>query len=276
MKSMQCILAAAVLCVGAAGALARSIEERRPLAADGLVTIKLISGSVTVEGWDRKEVEVTGTITGDLEDVTLTGTENRLKIEAEYPRDSHNVRGDADLDIKVPVGAGVRVSAVNAPLTAAKIDGELELETVNGRITASGKPASVEAKTVNGAIEITATSDRIQAETVGGRIQLDGVEGDVSASTVGGSIHVSGGDFTRVKFSSVSGTIEFAGNLDRKGTFEFNSHSGDIWARPSVPQRANWKRPRSSASSAEPSPTPATLSHQKTRPSKPCRRGRSR
>jgi len=235
---LRSILVACWLCVAtAAGAKprdshvsedGRAVKETRPAAADALVTIKNINGTITVSGWDRSEVEVTGTVSGDAEGVDVSGTEKRIKIEVRYPENQHNVHVEADLDIKVPVRAGVRVNVVNSPITISKVEGEVELEAVNGDIEVSGKPASVEAQSVNGTIEVTADTDRAEVETVNGRIVLDGVAGDVSASTVGGSIRVTGGKLDRGKFSTVSGDIDFAGSLDGKGTFDFETHNGDI------------------------------------------------
>ena len=232
------ILVACWLCMAAAAVAkprqshvsedGRAVKETRPAAADVLVTIKNINGTITVAGWERKEVEVTGTVSGDAEGLDVTGTEKRIKIEVRYPENEHNVHVEADLDVKVPVGAGVRVSVVNSPITVSKVEGEVELEAVNGDIEVSGKPASVEAQSVNGTIGVMASTDRAEVETVNGRIVLDGVSGDVSAGTVGGSIQVTGGKLERGKFSSVSGDIDFSGSLDGKGTFDFETHNGDI------------------------------------------------
>jgi len=127
------------------------------------------------------------------------------------------------------VGAGVRVEVVNAPITVSKLRGDVELEAVNGDITVSGEPSRIEAQTVNGTIEITATCPRVEAQSVGGEIVIDGAQGDLTAATVGGDVQVVGGKFERVRLSSVSGKLDFAGELEGKATFEAECHSGDIF-----------------------------------------------
>lgn len=223
-------LLVALVVVGAAAtaAGARPVEERRPVNPDAVVTVKLVNGSVTLEGWSRNEVELTGTITGDIEDVEVSGTATRLDIEVHYPRHGRNVHGSADLLVKLPVRAGSRVHVVNAPITISKLEGDVEAEAVNGDVEVSGRPSRIEARTVNGSIEITAVSPRVEAETVGGRIVLTDVEGDIAAATVGGSIRVAGGRFERARLSSVSGTLDFSGGLERGATLEAESHSGEI------------------------------------------------
>lgn len=230
-RSLRIWAVATAVCLAAATAAAKPVEERRPLDADALVSIKNINGSITVEGWDRKELEVTGTITGDVEQVEVSGTASRMRVEARFPENSRHSNGSADLLVKIPVGASLRVSVVNAEIVVSKLNGEVDLEAVNGDVTLSGNPSRVAAQTVNGTIEITAASPQVEAQTVGGRIVLKGVKGDVNAASVGGTIQVSGGRFERGKFTSVSGTIEFDGELAGNADLQAENHSGDIVLR---------------------------------------------
>lgn len=209
-------------------AVAEPIDVRREVDPDVRVIVKNINGTVTVEGWTRTEVTVSGELADEAEELDVSGGKGRLRIEVKYPSRSRNIRGETDLKLKVPVGADVVVDAVNATIAVSKVEGELRLESVNGDIDVQGKPAVVEAQTVNGRIEIAATTAEVQAETVGGRIILDGVSGEVSAGAVGGSIRVRGGAFESAEFATVSGDIEFTGELTGDGSFDFDTHNGDI------------------------------------------------
>ncbi len=215
-------------------AFAKTVDERRTVSAKPRISIENVNGTVTVEGWDRKEVHVTGTIGEDVEEVTVDGTEDRLRIEVILPRSGRNLRGEADLLVKVPVGAEVNVDVVNCPIDVSKVDGALALESVNGNITVVGKPAKVSARAVNGHIEVTAPCTDVEAETVSGRIVLDGVSGELAAATVGGSIEVRGGKFENAECRSVSGDIDFDGDPDGSGAFELEAHSGDVTLRVSA------------------------------------------
>jgi DUF4097 and DUF4098 domain-containing protein YvlB len=222
-------LLASVLCIVlVAAAVARPIDERRAAAPDVRVTVENLNGTVSVEGWDREEVEVTGDLDEDAEELEFEGSERRLRIEVHYPRHSRNIHADTELNIKVPTGASVRVEVINAPIDVAGVEGELELEAVNGDITVSGEPSSLRAETVNGDVEVVAQTQSAEVSTVGGRILLEGVSGEVAAATVGGSIRVRGGEFNSAEFGSVSGDIEFLGDLNPNGRFDFESHNGDV------------------------------------------------
>ena len=210
-------------------AFAEVVDERRTVSAKPRVSIENVNGTVTVEGWDRKEVHVTGTIGSDVEEVEVDGTEDRLHIEVILPRHGRNLRSEADLLVKVPEGAEVTVDVVNCPIDVSKVDGALALESVNGDITVVGKPTRVSAQAVNGHIEITAPCTDTKAETVSGRILLNGVSGELVAGTVGGSVEVhGGGKFESAECRSVSGDIDFEGDPEGTATFDFEAHSGDV------------------------------------------------
>lgn len=230
MKSMSVrnLWFAGALAVAVTGAQAEPIHETRPLDADGFVTIKNINGTVNVSGWDKKEIEITGTVTGDARGLDISGSQSRLTVEVDYPEHGRHIRAEADLDVKLPKGAGLRVEVVNAPITVDELQGDLELQAVNGDITVDGKPSRIDAQTVNGDIEITGDCRRVDAQTVGGRVILTGISGDVEASTVGGTLRIDGGTFDRVRFSSVSGEIDFTGGLSNRARLEAESHSGYV------------------------------------------------
>jgi DUF4097 and DUF4098 domain-containing protein YvlB len=212
----------------AGAVLARPIDETRPAAEDVRLTVENINGTVTVEGWSKKEVHVTGTLGEGVEELVFEGNERRLRIEVEFYHRRHNEDGTADLNIKVPTGAEVLVDVVNCPIEVSKVEGSLDLESVNGDISISGKPSRIEAGAVNGDITITATCNDVEASNVNGDIILDGVSGEVSAESVGGTIEVRGGRFDGCDFGTVSGDIEFDGEFVDNGRYEFEAHSGDV------------------------------------------------
>ncbi len=222
------LVTVSILALGAGSAHARPVDERRPAAGDARITVENVNGTITVEGWAKKEVHVTGTIGDDVERLTLDGSERRLRIDVELPRHSRNRDADADLHIMVPAGAEVLVDVVNCPIDVSKVEGDLDLESVNGDITIAGKPKRIKASTVNGDLEVTASSTQVEVGTVNGRILLDGVAGEVRASTVGGSIEIRGGGFDDANFETVSGDIDFTGDLQGSGRFGFEAHSGDV------------------------------------------------
>ncbi len=217
------------LCAGTAQAQEK-VDVSKPARADGTVVIKNVSGSIVVVGWNKKEIHVEGTLGKGTEKLEFDVDGDRAEIVVKLPHNAKNVDG-SDLVINLPQGSRVKVSTVSADITAEKVTRKLSLESVSGDVTASGKLDEVKAETVSGDIELTVECEDVSAESVSGDIQLTGVRGDVNASTVSGDVSVEGGKFRRFDSSSVSGNVEFRGELEKDGSYSFSSHSGDVVLR---------------------------------------------
>ena len=208
----------------------RPIDEKAEVSADGRVDIDNLAGSVTVEGWDRNEITVTGSLAEDAKDFEFEADDRRASLKVTFPPRARNLREtDSELIVKVPVGSRVRVNGVSAAIEVSGVKGSLDLESVSGDVTVSGEPRHVEAQTVSGDVRITATSEEIDASSVSGDVVLQVSCEDVSASTVSGDIVASGGGaLESADFSSVSGSIEFTGAPTESGSLDFDCHSGSV------------------------------------------------
>ncbi|MFH1844832.1 MAG: DUF4097 family beta strand repeat-containing protein [bacterium] len=203
------------------------VDETREASADGTVTIKNISGSVTVVGWDRDEVHVGGTLGDGTERLDFERRGDRVRIEVVVPRRSHNVEGSF-LTIHLPHGSELDVATVSADIDVKEVTGVVYLESVSGDIEVVGEMAELETESVSGTIELRVQCAEVSAGTVSGDIDLRDGLGDVSVQSVSGDIEVEGGLFVHLDGSTVSGNIVFRGDLAGDGSYRFESHSGDI------------------------------------------------
>ena len=232
-KTMAVMMMALLLALVPTTLLAgQPIDETRGAAPDGTVDINNLNGSVTVTGWDKNQVTVTGSLGDGPDRLEVTGTKSRTVIKVIWPRETRtSSRESTELNVKVPRGSQVRVEGVNLTIDVSEVTGVVDAQTVNGGIDVSGKPAEVDAKTVNGRIEIHAETDKIEAETVNGGVKVAGGRGEVSARSVSGGVEVKGDAFTSAELSTVSGSVDFEGSLEGKGTYDFESHSGGVVVR---------------------------------------------
>lgn len=205
------------------------IDQSGPARPDGMVVIKNDAGSVTVRGWDREEVAVTGTLGDEAEELEFRTQETRTYIWVVMPDrwGGRDVEG-TELEVSVPRGSRVAIEGVNTPVDISEVTGRVEVQTVNGDVVLRGASESVEINTVNGDLEVEGPVSRVTAQVVGGDIRLSGVGGDVDVSSVNGDIDVSGGRFEQLDSNSVAGDILFEGTLSESGSFDFESHSGDV------------------------------------------------
>ena len=225
---MKTILVWMTIMAAAVGAAAQqAVEERMVASPDGLVEISNISGSVRVQGWDRAEVEVTGTLGRGTERLEFEGRSGRTVVKVIVPRFASNLRG-SDLVVRVPAGSRLEVSGVSADIRVDGVAGILELETVSGSIAVAGSPVSVEAKSVSGALELEVAAAPVEAKTVSGPIRILGARGVLSAATVSGGIHGVGEGLDRAEFSTTSGKIVVQGGLNRQGRMTIRSVSGGV------------------------------------------------
>jgi len=80
----------------------------------------------------------------------------------------------------------------------------------------------------SGTVKIDSSSPSTRAHSVSGDVRIRGVRGRATVRTVSGECTLSGGEFNSVEIESVSGDVTFTGGVAGQGTFEMQSHSGDI------------------------------------------------
>jgi DUF4097 and DUF4098 domain-containing protein YvlB len=207
----------------------RPVNQTRPAASDVQVSVENIAGSVTVEGWGRDEVSVTGTLGDDVEELSISGDRDHLEIVVETPdHGRHFQHTSADLRIRMPSPGRLEVETVSAFISVSAVTGPIELESVSGDQDVEGSARELDLETVSGNLTVSGDSKRVDAESVSGNVELQGVHGEVEASSVSGNVKVEGGPLQRGAFESVSGSVEFVGSLARSGRLEANSHSGEV------------------------------------------------
>lgn len=177
-KTIACTLGLA-LAAGAGGAQQGGDTQRVavPLASPGepaVLEVSLLSGAVTVEGYDGGEVVVEATRSGGEREVEKVDGMYRipndtLGLSVEQHGNTVEVDGSwrskvAQVRIQVPRRTSVRIDTVNdSGIRVSGVDGAHELSSVNGGIEALDVGGSVVASTTNG--DVTVELDRVTADT---------------------------------------------------------------------------------------------------------------
>ncbi|HME37615.1 MAG TPA: DUF4097 family beta strand repeat-containing protein [Steroidobacteraceae bacterium] len=207
----------------------RSIQENRAADPQGEVEIVNVSGVVEIDGWDRSEVEVSGTAGDDVERVDVTGAGNRTSIHV-VSRSVHmwSSGGEAHLVIHVPAKSSVMASLISADCKVMGVLGDLKLQSVSGNLRGDAG-GNVRATSVSGDVRLTARGAKaIEVKTISGDIHLTGGGGEVDITTVSGSATVDLAEVTRGRFKTVSGDITAELALPADGRIESESVSGSI------------------------------------------------
>ncbi len=223
-------LALALLLPLAAQAATR-VDEHHPLAAGGRVEVSNIAGKVTVRGWDRNEVALSGSMADGLR-LQQDKSANRVRWEVIYPRNGNN--GGATLELRVPRSVEVQLGTVSADIDVAEVDlRRLQANAVSGDISAAGRSNEASLATVSGSIRAQVQTPRLALRAVSGSIQAGGgAAGELTAETVSGSIRLDAAKVQRLEAEAVSGSLTVAAaGLAPGGKVSLQTVSGSISLR---------------------------------------------
>ncbi|MGO8735227.1 MAG: hypothetical protein ACLQVM_20815 [Terriglobia bacterium] len=154
-----CLAMACTATLSASQELERAWYGLYPLSPGGSVAVENIQGEVSVEGWDRAEVEVTaakiGSGQGDnLDDVRVVTEigDRSLKFRTVYPP---HLEKPVRVNYRLRVPRQVRLSS---------------LRTLEGNIAVHDVEGSVDARTLSGNIEQMNVTGRVVARALTGSI----------------------------------------------------------------------------------------------------------
>jgi DUF4097 and DUF4098 domain-containing protein YvlB len=198
------------------------IDTTVALSGNGTVDLSLVSGEIVVTSWDRNEVRV-----------HATSERGILRFDASPSRVTLGVRSDrgrlGDTRYEVTIPRSVRLVAQGVSGDVSTRGGsDVEAHSVSGSVEVVDATGKVTIESVSGDASAQRVGAGVKASTVSGELTLSDVTGDVDANTVSGDIILDGVKSSFVRTNTTSGEIQFAGTLDPKGRYEFNSHSGDI------------------------------------------------
>lgn len=213
----------------AASAAAEEVNRTLDASPDGHVHISNISGSVSVNGWSRDQVEVTGEIGPNVEELIFERSGDKVTIKVKVPRKSG--RGvQSDLYVQVPAGSSIDVGTVSADIEVAGVRGEQKLEAVSGDIETECGNADVSAGTVSGDVIMRGNGEDAETHSasVSGDVGLYKLAGEVFAESVSGDLDIDDGSFDRASFNVVNGDVMFRSELRRGGKLKAETVNGEV------------------------------------------------
>ena len=226
---MNRLITIILACLFATTVFAEDVNRKIDASRDGHINVSNISGSVTVNGWTRNEVEVTGTLGRNVEELIFERDGDDILVKVKVPKDSG--RGiDSDLRISVPQNSSIDIGTVSADIDVTTVTGEQSLHTVSGDVTTEFTGADLTAESVSGDVEVSGDSadGEIEANTVSGDVTLFRVGGEVVGKSVSGDVIVDEGSFTRAALSTVNGEIVFQGELREDGRLSIETINGSV------------------------------------------------
>ncbi|RFT17107.1 MAG: hypothetical protein OP8BY_1049 [Candidatus Saccharicenans subterraneus] len=220
-------------------------EKTERLARDGRVAISNVSGDIKVMVWKEEMVKIEAVKSAsastrakakesaDKVTIEVTTEPGLVRIETRYPESRRWFGGDSNVSVDytlwIPDQASFESKSVSGDVEVEKAGGPVRVSTVSGSVTVLGGKKSILAKAVSGDIRVTEAEGDLELNSVSGDIRVSKVRGSVEAEVVSGSVRledISGA--RRVSAKSISGTVEYRGQLLPDGNYRFTSHSGEV------------------------------------------------
>ena len=249
---LRIILISFVFMLSPAGILAHADDHKdkvhaqqieRSVPADSSVTVSLCvkSGSITVRGWDKNQVQARSS---DVRQIELkrgdgpeqSGPATKLTVLMVDRADAHSETSDCqafgDIELMVPTGASVHVQTGDGAINISEV-ASVYAKSQTGDIDVEGASQSVEAVSFSSDVSIKDSSGRMALRSVGGSVTATGLRpGDADdcfdASTISGDIEIQGVSHSQISARTVNGEVHFTGPLVHAGQYIFNTTTGDV------------------------------------------------
>ncbi len=204
------------------------IDQTVPASADGALSIDNVAGNVSVRGWDRNEVQVTGVLGDGAERVAVESHDGRVSVRVILPRNEDS-EGTA-LVVKAPVASRLEITTVSADVDVSNIAGRQRIATVSGDVEVSDAGEQLELKSVSGDVMVKSSGSTTESilASVSGDVIIRDVTGRVNGKSVSGDVLITGTMLQEVRLASTSGDLRIAGSVGDSAGLFLQAISGDI------------------------------------------------
>lgn len=173
-----------------------------PFPEGGVLEVHTVDGAISVEGWNRPELEVEARIRqggGELVTWTLSSSGGRTRVEAHVPPGSG---GAIHFILHVPHDLQGEFHTTSGAIHAEGLKGRLRFETGSGAMSLQDLAGSVDASTAEGAVVIKDVSGGLDVRVGAGALSASNLDGE------GRGIHLrTGHGELRVSLGAATGHI---------------------------------------------------------------------
>ncbi len=208
----------AIALFATASVMAQDFQQSYGLGAGGTVSIRNVSGDITVTGYNGNQIVVTGFKEGrDRDQVTIEdqSSGNTVSVRARYPENCQ-CNASVRFEVRVPSEISYRYNAISS---------------VSGNVSITNVMGDLAAKSVSGDVTVNGASGKADVNSVSGSVKVGAIQGSVNAKSVSGDVIVEINRLTgadALEFSSVSGDVrvKLPGNLN--ANVKMSTMSGDM------------------------------------------------
>ena len=185
------------------------INETHSLSDNGRIHVDNISGSITLNGWDKNEVKIQGSYSGSVEKVDITSSSNTIRIKVVY-RLGLFFKGKCDLEIFAPRNGKLDIDSVSAKINISGFKSSASIDSVSGDIVLSGDFTSLDVDSTSGDVELSGNAETLEINTTSGDVDITGSGEEIDFSSISGSLKIIG-TYPRIKGDTISGSVDYKG-----------------------------------------------------------------
>ena len=209
----------------------QKVDLRRAASPNVSLRIQGAFASLRVTAWAKDSVVITGTLPkGFRIEGGMGGADGTPARGGKFFVEGPEPLGPSGgtLEVRIPANATLWAKAFNATIDVAGMDGSLDLNIVSGSVQVSGNPRELSVASMDGPITVNGSPAWTRLKTADGSIVMRGGSTDAAFTTVSGLIRQSDGALERARFETVTGGIEFSGDLARGAAVNVDTHSGAV------------------------------------------------
>ena len=207
----------------------RSVDIRRAVTPTASIRITGAFAELHIRGWSKDSVAITGSIPADARfDGGFMNPSVALSPGAKFYMETPSGVPAGKLDLRVPQGARVWAKSGSANIDVEGVTGSLDLNIIGGSVRVTGNPHELTVESMDGAVTVDGSPPWVRIKTATGDIVLNGSSEDAGLTTVSGTIRVPAGRFDRARIESVTGAVDFAGDVSPGGSLDVDTHAGAI------------------------------------------------
>jgi hypothetical protein len=193
-------------------------------------------GDITVESWDKDEVDVKVDISGSERrveqfDVDFSQQGNLVSVTGKSDENNFFRWGGQNLTVKfqimVPKKFNLRGSTSGGNIAISDVQGQVRFETSGGDVQAQSIVGTTDLSTSGGDVHLTDITGKVKTETSGGDIECENITGDLNAGTSGGNLKLTSIQ-GNIRGETSGGTITARLKGENKG-MELHSSGGTIY-----------------------------------------------
>jgi DUF4097 and DUF4098 domain-containing protein YvlB len=192
-------------------AAAERIERLFPASEDVTIEFRNLHGQVTVQSWNRPQVQIIAVRRSQAVETHLEQGENRVHVHTHLLQSSAPA-GERSVDYEIWAPPSARLHLYQET-------GTLRVESFFRDVTVETVAASVYLRNVNGHTSVKTLNGSVTAERCTGRLD---------AASISGTLRFLETDAERLVANTTSGDIFYQGDFQRGGSYDFINHEGRI------------------------------------------------